>query len=781
MVLAILLVISLYWRWGLPGCITLGDWCPPSSEKVVDDFSLSLWNSGELGNYIIQGIPLLPLVALGGFLSRALHYDPAIIDRLVVFLPLILILIISPMYLAYSLGFRKIGIATSIIVFNLNCPIFLIAGVPTLALAIAVGPLIIASFIQSIQRLRFREYLLFGLMFSLQMLYDVRIAYVGLVFCFLYLTYYFLEQPSQKNYYSFPGLIRALFLMATVVILINSYWLIPFLAARMSKVAMVCLPAGYNNPGWVRTLSYEDLLYVLGLQSISWGKPHIFHPPNAQFLFFPMLAFAIFLLPLDKRKKGIFLFFGLAALIFAFLTKGSRPPFGEFYIWLFLHFPGFSMFRVPGKWSWPIVTSYAVLIGGLADTVINSHNLERLFIWLKKRFSIPFVIIRIYLVVAAIILFFLIFPVNPISSLYWKGIYDPYPVPEEAYYLEDFLHSQPNFFRVLWLPARYRFGYFTSQHPAVSAAELGQGLSSSLLASDPNGYTTIFSYLNHSFSAQFLRLLSVKYIIVPFVPTDQPYIHYWYGLPPEYFQYLAGNTTSVIHNVFKGKSKIYEVLNYLPHLYTNPKSSISLSDNELPLSTVTAMAYLAVKNPALIFPEHNSEIIDILLMSDNFILQDRTFADLANETASIYKIPLPVYENKLKQNLKIKIQKEATYEFWIDTYKIPTAKDNIVSFQIKVDRQILNAEELSSLLRENNEMPEYGRYLKVGELNLKSGIHKLGINFKDPNFEEPYPLLLLVTDKAQRLNDQGYITEKLSQPAKKISYIFTKDSCFYAK
>lgn len=781
MVLAILLVLSLYWRWVLPGIVTLGDWCPTVSGKAMTDSSLSLWNSSGLGGYIIQGIPFLPLVVLSGFLSHAMHYNGAVIELLVIFVPLVLILIISPMYLAYSLGFRKIGIAASIIVFNLNSAIFLIAGVPTLALAIAVGPLVIASFIQSLQKLRFREYLLFSLLLSLQMLYEIRIAYVGVVFCFFYLVYHSLEHLSQKNHYNFPRLTRVLFLMTVVVILIHSYWLIPFLAGMISKTPMVLLPTGYNSAGWVRTLSYWNLLHVLGIQSIFWGKQYIFNPPNAQFLFFPILAFGVFLLPLDKRKKDIFLFFGLAALIFAFLAKGSKPPFGELYIWLFLHFPGFSMFREPGKWWFPVVVSYAVLIGGLADTLINSQNLARLSIWLKKRFSTSFAIIRIYLVVSAIILFFLIFPVNPISSLYYSGIYDPYPVPEEAYYLEDFLHSQPDFFRILWFPTMYRFGYSSSQHPALPAVNLGQEMLSSLCFGDPRNNSHTFSYLHKSFKSGILRLLSVKYIIVPFAPTGQPLIYYWYGFPPEYFQHIADNTTPVIHSVFKGKSKIYEVPNYLPHLYTSSRSNILLSDNELPLSTVAAMGYVEVKNPALIFPEQNSEIIDSLLMSDNFILQDRTFADVSTETAAIHKIPFQIYKKTTKQRLKIEIQKTGTYEFWIDTYKIPAGKNNMASFQIKIDRKILDGEELFSLLRENNERQEYRRYLKVGELGLKSGIHKLQISFEDSNFEHPYATALLVTDNAQRLNDHGYITEKLNQPAKNISYIFTKDGCFYTK
>lgn len=777
-ILAVLLVIALYWRWALPGFITLGDWSPVVSKNALADFSLVLWNSGGLGNYIIQGIPFHPLGAFSGFLSRSMHYDGAPIELLVIFLPFIFILIISPLYLARVLGFTKIGISATIIVFNLNSIMFLIAAVPTLALAIASGPLVIATFIQAIHSSRLRNCLLFGLALSLQMFFDVRIAYVGVVFCFLYLVYHVFIVFFEESSYNFRDLFKKLSLMALIVFLLHSYWIIPFLEGKVSHAPVVSLPAGYNDAGWVRTLSYWNLLHVLGLQAISWGRPYTFNPPNAQFLFFPILAFSIFLFPLGKKKR-IFLFFGLAALVFSFLAKGSKPPFGEFYIWLFLHFPGFSMFREPGKWWFPVLVSYTALIGGLAEILINGKNITILSGWLKERFKISLAIVRAYLGVSAIALFFLIFPVNPISTLYYSGIYEPRPVPEEAHYLDDFLHSQPDFSRILWLPMMFRYGYFSSQHPAVSSAELGQGLLSSLLISEPNSYPEPSSYLKHSFVSQILRLFSVRYIVVPFVPTGQSLIYYWYESAPEYFQYLANKASKVIPYAFKGKSKVYEIQNSLPHIYTALDSGsyfiVGNYGDVLPI--VFKVLRLQLK-PLIIISGQNHNIQDSPLSSRKFVFQDRDLGDFALELTNPITIFFSIFKNKDKSKLSLKIFKPGTYELWIDTESIKFESAEVVLFEIIFDRKVIYRLVSDKNKLNINKTEGHSKYSRMAELNVKAGQHAIEIRAKDKNGKIPISSVLLLTEKSKRLNQEKSLTQSLRNNGKDISYIFSRSSDF---
>jgi hypothetical protein len=66
---------------------------------------------------------------------------------------------------------------------------------------------------------------------------------------------------------------------------------------------------------------------------------------------------------LYKKNKWILFFSGLS-LVGIFLAKGTVEPFGLVYNYLFLHFPGFFMFREPfAKFTPLIVFSYSVLLG----------------------------------------------------------------------------------------------------------------------------------------------------------------------------------------------------------------------------------------------------------------------------------------------------------------------------------------------------------------------------------------------------------------------------------
>ena len=765
--LAIGLVAGLYWRWFLPGAITLGDW-GYYTKSALSDATGGLWSSG----YQIIGAWIQPLITFGGFLSRVSTWDYSIIERLTSFFPILLCLIFSPWYLARTLGFNRIGIAATIVAFNLNTGIFTTVAIPIFAMAIALGPFVLATFIKLVHKPCIRHGLMLALFTAIQMLYEIRIAYVFLLFCGIYFIYFWLTSGIEVRRNLFK-IIRILFLAILIIVLLHSFWIIPLFVAKGFESAVSSRYAGYDSSGWVRTLSYWNLLHVLGLQAHSWGKPGIINPPNPQFLLLPILAFSVFLF--FRKLKATVLFFGLSVVIFSFLAKGSKPPFGEVYIWLFKYFPGFFMFREPGKWWSPVILSYAVLFGALINQVTQGDRLKQFFSWVSKQFKLSLHMVKIGLIGVITAVFFIIFPVQPISVFKKLEIFI-WTVPAESGYLESFLHQQPNFFRVLWLPYPYRFGYSSSQHPAFSAVELSQGLFSSF------GYSNIFSYLNQPLSTQILRLLSVKYIIVPSVPAGYfSELYYWYSLPPEYYHNLAKNTPGVHTTGFKGESKVYEISDYSPLLYTNPKSHIILKDYDLALPTVAAMDYLKEKNPALIFPgqSSNPDIKTNLFTSSNFILQDRTFADLGIEFAGTYKIPFSVSNKDNNHKLKFKLKEAGIYEAWIDLSKMSFADDPNLMVIAKVDGQSLN--NMFELPLAQDKDDEHTKYLKLGELNLKVGTHNLVISLKNIERPRPYSSVILLVEKEERMAMEGVTAGKLKLPEKNVSYIFTKDSTFWTK
>jgi len=722
---SVALVILLYWRWFLPGAITWGDWCYYSKGSLSDTFA-GLW-AGGLGGYQIGGGPVGPLVMLSGLLFHIFNWSFSIIERLIYFFPLILYLIFSPWYLARILGYRRIGIAAMIIIFNLNTYIFLIAAVTTMALAVAFGPFVLATFIRVVRTPRIRGALLFALAITIQMIYDMRIAYVFVWLCGLYFVYSVITSSFKGNF-NLWRICKVLLLAVAVVFLFHSYWILPVLYSNFLGITASVLPEGSTGAGWVRTLSYWNLLHVLGLQLPWWGGKGIVNPPSPQFLLLSIIAFSVFLIPISKRKrKQEIIFFGLAALVFSFLAKGSKPPFGEVYIWLFQHFPGFIMFREPGKWWSPLILSYAVLIGGLADHLIARKSINRFLNWVKRRLNISSRLAKVSLIVAAIILFFVIFPVQPINTLRYSANFVPYPVPEESNHLELFLHSKPNLFRTLWLPFQYRFGYSSNLHPALDGVYLGQAMLSSLRTGDSRYPSFIFSYLSNSSSTWILGLFSIRYVIVPSVPADSPNaIYYWYGLPPEYYHNLLEEIDGINPVDFKGKSKIYEVPDSLPLLYV-PSDSIAVIGEDICFFPAIARAEM-LKNASLFFSM--DQISEKTVKNINgSIFWETNWWDLAVglcQKIEVRESPQAPLGQGDRQKAEFKVEKAGDYEIYMD---VENLTGPILDIGIEIDGK-------ETLLVTSYQLQVSSqRYIKLGEMGFEAGKHEAKYKNKIQNLK----------------------------------------------
>ena len=88
----------------------------------------------------------------------------------------------------------------------------------------------------------------------------------------------------------------------------------------------------------------------------------------------PILSFSSLLF---KTKNNYKYFFAVLALLGVFLAKGSNPPFGLFYKFLYDNFPPFSSFREPfAKFTLVSVFAFSVLLGFFT---------EDFYTFLKKR------------------------------------------------------------------------------------------------------------------------------------------------------------------------------------------------------------------------------------------------------------------------------------------------------------------------------------------------------------------------------------------------------------
>lgn len=777
LILSICLVIALYWRWFLPGVITWGDlW--HASRGVLAEGSLISWYSSSLGSYNVAMLPVLMVIDFMGFVYRMSHWEPAIIERLFIYGGIVFFLIFSPWFLGRTLGYGKVGVAVTILVFNLNSFIFGVSGLSTFAFAIALCPLVLAIFIRLIYHQRLREGLLLAIVASLQMIYEVRFSYITIFFCILYLLYYLVNEFSG-GHYNHSKLIKILLVTAFILFLLQSYWIIPVVFSevmgRLSNVVQFSLPV-VSSPGTVRALSYWNLLHILGLQIPSWGLAGVVNPPHPQFLFLPVLVFSVFLFPAIYRKKQILLFFGLSALIFCFLGKGSKPPFGGIYIWLYLHFPGFFMFREPGKWWPPLIVSYAVLVGALADCFVTEDSIRRLFMQLKKHWDISRSSFKVILITAAITAFFIIFPAQPISTFvhsYYSGMWSPRKIPEESVNIETFLQSQKDFFRVIWLPYIYRFGYYSNQHPPVMGYSLGQEMFSSLSTGDPRFYAVYFSYLKKPSITKMFRLLCVKYIIVPFAPLDEYCIYPWFGHPPEYYHRLVGNIPQIKAVGFAGKSKIYALPNPLPHFHTGSKNIFFNGRFNDVLPLIINSNFLN-QNPVLIIAEQNNKLLSSILSANSILLQDSNLDDLAIELTESIKIPFSIAEHQDIQRLKVQIDKTGTFELWIDCSQIDLAKREF-PFSITMDRRAMwDSRQIFTMTSGQG----LRKWLKLAEITFKHGQHIIEIKANKKIAKLPVASRLILEEGASREATKKNIQQRIGVSGAGVSYIFTRSGEF---
>ena len=114
--------------------------------------------------------------------------------------------------------------------------------------------------------------------------------------------------------------------------------------------------------GMARELGY------LGFKGEIWWSIH----PFLSFLQYRIVMSILVILAFSAiffRKDRLTLFFVSSALISAFLAKGTSPPFGEAFLWLYFNIPFFSVLHVPNRWLMITYFSYAFLSGITVDAL----------------------------------------------------------------------------------------------------------------------------------------------------------------------------------------------------------------------------------------------------------------------------------------------------------------------------------------------------------------------------------------------------------------------------
>ncbi len=619
-ILFLLLIFFCFRSWFSFFPLSSGDWNYKFPE-MIRGFTLypyawdAVFFNGLGGNKVFLLSLNTYYLATISILFNFFHIPWVLIERLVWFWPFLIISVSSSYYLFRKLFSEKFALLSSFVfLFNIYILMIVGGGQMGIAMAYSIAPIVLASFIQIINNLGSKGYnfkfqisnfklpILAGSLLSLQIIFDLRIAYITLFAVFLL---WLLKNIEKTNLKFFIKSFALVFLIpGAISFLLNTFWLLPSIVSSRNPIED--LGSAYSSVEAVKFFSFAKFEDSISLLHPNWpenifGKTGFLKP---EFLLRPILAFSsLFFISKtkDQRTKSYILFFALLGLIGAFLAKGANEPFGGIYLWMFDHLPGFIMFRDPTKWYTLVAISYSILI---------PFTVWKIYEWLKSKdkfsifnfqFSIKSKIFNFQNLFLILTSLFLILLIRPALFGQLSGTFKTTQVPEDYIKLEKFLSSQNSFSRTLWIPTIQRFGYYSNSHPAIPAQSLFKTVEN----------TEIIKKMNTQETELFLQEAGVKYVIVPYDSQGEIFLK-----DRKYNNKIYQKTINEVKQIsylkqinYFGKIAVFEVSNPKDHFYFSNQQS-AISNQKLTYQYISPVEYKLEVG--------NAKIGDKIIFAENY-------------------------------------------------------------------------------------------------------------------------------------------------------------------
>lgn len=568
----VLLIALIYHQWFFNlGVKTHGDW-GYHTKQALDTFRLnyfSAWLSDESFGRIVPDIGQAPTYALYGVLSSVFHVPFAISERLIHLWPAVLVAPIASYLLVKSILKNKIAAILGSIIYSTNTYfITLQTGHLTLAAAYAFAPLVLYTYIVSIKTKNIAALIACALLLSLTSAYEPRLAYILILILILYAVTDFIIYMKESGKFSAENarevLIRCTIYIVPIVlfVLMNLFWILPIAKLGSSAGSAVIENNLFGN-------QYFNLLNSFTLMHPFWTggeiKPFIVQSIPLYFWLIPVLAIAGFV---QFRKRPSILFFGILALLGIFLTKQSSSPFESVYFWLFQNIPGFNAFREASKFYLLTALSYSVLIPAL-------------YLYISERYSNR----NLNWIFGSVIGLLFMINIIPVASGKMNATFANRSMPPAYSELNKFL-DQKDYFRVLWVPQKSRWGLTSLQHPAVHASKATNGPWNMFVEGDEsivdNASTTdeIISLLKKDFIPSMLSSASIKYIVVPIEDTlNNDNFYKNYGDDPQIFSNVL-DSLPYLKKINLGISNlnVYETIKPPTQYFSSSENLLSFSE-----------------------------------------------------------------------------------------------------------------------------------------------------------------------------------------------------------
>lgn len=543
-VLLTIIAVITHWRWFFNfEILTYGDWGFYYNETQRELFSLpNIWTSNGIGSVALTAISMWPINLLWGLFAKFTNY--AISERILYLFPSIFFPLICCYLLIKKILKSNTAAIVGAIIFAFNT--YMLVGRTahlTLMVAFGICPLVIRFFIETLENGTTKSAVKTGLAFFLVGVFEFRVLYICIWVCVLYFTYCHILQKNWRWKFFFKN-ISLIVLEIFIITILNLYWLLSFIEIFRESNIELFNRSLFGN-------AYMSIAKSISLFHPFWSggamTPFEVQPIPYYFFLIPIFAFTGMYF---NRKNAYIVFFGIISMIGILLSKQVAPPFTEMYPWLYVNFPGFSLFREASKFYFLIALGYSILIASLVNWVLTSKIYHRVF-----KYFLVFFVVWIFIV-----------NTKPLFTGEIGTLFVPKQIPSDYIIIKNFILRQPEFFRTLWLPTDSRWSINTISHPKVS------GINDLFKFYDPINAPQVdklLSLVNGKYSDNLIDLHSVKYIALPMNDVaNQDDLFKIYGI--RRINYLNSlNDSPYLNKIVSGTKElvIYENKNFRPHIY----------------------------------------------------------------------------------------------------------------------------------------------------------------------------------------------------------------------
>lgn len=561
--LSLLISILAYWRWFFtPDIYAWGDWGYHNLEFIRQLFGPpQAWHPEFLG---LVDIGLPQYVSARLFYSILAHFLPFVgYDRLVFLIPSVLVPAVSVYLLAYHTTKNPLAGFVSSIVYSFNTyTLILNTGHMTLSISYAIAPLVFLLYRAAVHKCSLKYSLGAGLAGFLCAAYEPRGFFLVAALLFLYLAYTsFLFKFPIKN-------IMLGILPLVIVGLSNSYWILGLsqTAKDYQGVVVDRLLVGEYSHILPRALLLASPWWT-GNSQMAWGQTQ-----SILLYFWPIPVIALMGFWTNRRNAD-FVFWLIISLIGIFLVKSLGEPFGQVYVWLYSHLPGFNAFRDSSKFNFYISLGYSVLIAGFIS---------------RLKFS------RAKILFTAAVLAIFLYNALPLVKGQLGRLHTPRHIPKDYLILNNLLKSQPPFFRVLYVPQYSRWAYRDIDRRMLGMTLLVQNEWRLLNNYTEKGlayssFEDITGLLGRPYADSLLDTASIKYVIVPpeDLENEEMFIYPRDTSPQSFIDLL--DQLPYLSRVDLGTQKlaIYENQDYSPRFSFTPDVGFSATCSRPTLCVIT--------------------------------------------------------------------------------------------------------------------------------------------------------------------------------------------------